>query len=53
MSTGWTLVLLAMTTVIALVLMSWRRRGDIAELGTVSARWIANHRATEPHYAER
>ena len=53
MITLWTLVLLAVAIVIALVLMSWRPRVDTAELGTVSARWIAEHRATESHYEGR
>jgi hypothetical protein len=53
MSTGWTLVFLAVATVIAVVAASWRRRGDPAELGTVSARWIAEHRTTEAHYEGR
>jgi hypothetical protein len=52
MITGWTLLLLA-----ALVLTSvavWRRRrADTTGLGTVSAAWIAEHNATESHYAGR
>lgn len=53
MNTGWMVVLLAVATVIAVVTASWRRRGDTAELGTVSARWIAEHRATEKHRGGR
>ena len=53
MSAGWTLVLMAVGTVIAVVAASWRRRVDAAELGIMSARWIAEHRATESHYAGR
>lgn len=53
MSPGWTLALLAVSVVIAVILGSWRRRVVAAELGTVSAQWIAEHRATEAHYAGR
>ena len=53
MSTGWMLVLVALSIAIALVFISWRRRADTDELGTVSAGWIADYRATESHYAER
>jgi hypothetical protein len=54
MSTGWMLVLLALSTVIVLVFISWRRGAGTDELGTVSAGWIADHRATESHhYADR
>ena len=53
MSAGWTLVILVVATVIAAVAASWRRRVDTAALGTMSARWIAEHRATEAHYAAR
>ena len=54
MSGSWTLVLVAVGIMIAVVTVSWRRRPDAAELGTVSARWIAEHRATESHsYAGR
>jgi hypothetical protein len=52
MSAGWTLVLLLVGAVIA-VGMSWRRRVDTAELGAVSARWIAEQRATDSHYTGR
>ena len=53
MSAGWTLVLLIVSAVIAVIAASWRRRVDTAALGTMSARWIAEHRATEAHYAAR
>jgi hypothetical protein len=53
MSAGWTLVLLAVGTVIAAIIASWHRRVYTAELGTVSARWIAEHRATEARYTGR
>jgi hypothetical protein len=53
MSVGWTLFLTAVGTVIAVVAASWRRRVDAAELGIMSARWIAEHRATESRYAGR
>jgi hypothetical protein len=50
MSAGWTLALLAVGTVIAVVAASWRRRVEAAEFGMMSTRWIAEHRATESHY---
>ena len=53
MSAGWTLVFVAVGLMIAAVTMSWRRRVKIAELGTLSSRWIAEHRATEKHYPGR
>jgi hypothetical protein len=54
MSAGWTLALLAVGTVIAVVTASWRRRVEAAELGTMSTRWIAEYQATESHsYAGR
>jgi hypothetical protein len=53
MSAGWTLVLLAAGIVIAVLAASWRHRVDTAELGTVSAGWLAEHRATDAHYPER
>jgi len=35
------------------VLASWRRRVQLAELGTVSAQWLSEHREYERHYSER
>jgi hypothetical protein len=53
MSAGWTLVLLAVGAVIPVVAAFWRRRIGAAALGTVSPRWVAEQRATEPHDAGR
>ena len=53
MTTGWTVVLLAVGLVLGWVYASWRRRGNTAELGAVSARWIAEHNATESQYTGR
>ena len=50
MSAGWALALLAVGTVVAMVVASWRRRVEAAQLGIMSTRWIAEHRATESHY---
>jgi hypothetical protein len=47
------LVLIAVSSVLALMFISWRRRVGTASLGSVRAGWIAAHRATESHYAER
>jgi hypothetical protein len=53
MTAGWTLVLLAVGTIL-MVAAFWRRRVDAAELGMMSVRWITEHRATESHsYAGR
>ena len=53
MSADSTLVVLAVGTVIAVLVASWRRDLDAAQLGTMSARWIAEHRAAEAHGAGR
>jgi hypothetical protein len=53
MNTGWMVVLLAAGVVIATVALSWRRRINTAELGAVTSRWIAEHRASEPRDAGR
>jgi hypothetical protein len=54
MSAGWALALLAVGTIIAVVVASWRRRVEATELGIMSTRWVAEHRATESHsYAGR
>ena len=53
MSAGWVLVLLAAAAVIAVVASSWRHRIETAELGTVSAAWLAEHRNSGAHYLER
>jgi len=39
------------TTVAALTL--WRRRVQTAELGSVSAQWLSEHRGYDRHYSER
>ena len=49
--TVWIAVLLTATVTAVLVLASWRRRVDMAELGTVSAQWLSEHRGND--YAER
>ena len=48
MSAGWTLVLLLVGALIAAG-MSWRHRAGTTELGTLSAKWIAEQRATNAH----
>ena len=39
--------------VLAVLLLSWRRRVQVAELGTVSAQWLSEHREYDRHYSER
>lgn len=38
--------------VLAVILSrSWRRRVEMAELGTVSEQWLTEHRANDGHYS--
>jgi hypothetical protein len=48
-------IALALTAVASVVigLSSWRNRFDMAQLGTVSQRWLAEQRANDRHYSER
>jgi hypothetical protein len=46
-------LLLSIGVLSAFVFASWRRRIDIAELGTLSARWLAEHRAHDRHERDR
>ena len=45
--TFWLVVLLSVCALGVLVLTSYRRRIDTAELGTVSAQWLSEHRGYE------
>jgi hypothetical protein len=36
----------------AVIISSWRRRVEMAELGTVSEQWLAEQRGND-HYSER
>ena len=51
--TFWIGVLLGACVLAVLVLTSWRRRVQMAELGTVSAQWLSEHRGYDRHYSER
>ena len=35
------------------VLTSWRRRVQMAELGTLSEQWLSEHRGYDQRYSER
>ena len=49
--TVWIGLLLVACVTAVLGLTSWRRRMQMAELGTVSAQWLSEHRGND--YAER
>jgi hypothetical protein len=38
---------------VVIVLASWRRRVEMAELGTVSERWLAEQRMNDRHNSAR
>jgi lysylphosphatidylglycerol synthetase-like protein (DUF2156 family) len=39
--------------VAVIILKSWRRRVEMAELGTVSEQWLAEQRANDRHESAR
>jgi len=49
----WIGLLLAASTLAAIVFMSSRRRLHMADLGSVSAQWLSEHRGYDRHYSER
>jgi len=51
--TLWIGLLLGACVLAGLVLMSWRRHIQIAELGSVSEQWLSEHRGFDRHYSER
>jgi len=51
--TFWIGLLLSACVLAVLVLTSWRRRVQMAELGTVSEQWLSEHRGYDRHYSER
>jgi len=51
--TIWIGVLLTACVIAILVLASWRRRVQMAELGTLSTQWLSEHRGYDRHYSER
>ena len=50
--TLWIGLLLTACVIAVLVLASWRRRVQTAELGSVSAQWLTEHRGYK-HYSDR
>jgi len=51
--TLWIGIVLSVCVLGVLVLTSYRRRGQMAELGTVSAQWLSEHRGYNRHYSGR
>ena len=49
----WIGLLLTACAIAVLVVTSWRRRVQMAELGTVSAQWLSEHRGYDRHYSDR
>jgi hypothetical protein len=49
----WIGLLLACAAIVVFVLPSWRHHVEMAELGTVSEQWLAEHRAHDRHLGER
>ena len=46
-------LLLSACVLAALAVTSWRRRVQMAELGTVSEQWLSEHRGYDRHYSQR
>ena len=44
-------LLLGVGVMAVILLRSWRRRVEMAELGTVSEQWLAEQRANDGHYS--
>jgi lysylphosphatidylglycerol synthetase-like protein (DUF2156 family) len=44
-------LLLGAGAMTVIILRSWRRRVEMAELGTVSEQWLAEQRANDGHYS--
>ena len=51
--TVWIGLLLGACAITVAVLTLWRRRVQTAELGSVSAQWLSEHRGYDRHYSER
>ena len=49
----WIGLLLCAGAVAVIILTSWRRRVEMAELGTVSEQWLAERRANDRHDSQR
>jgi len=51
--TLWGGMLLTVCVLAVLFLTVWRRRVRLAELGTVSAQWLSEHREYDRNYPNR
>jgi hypothetical protein len=51
--TVWIGLLLTACVVALVIVLSWRRRVQMAELGSVSSQWLIEHRGYDRHYSER
>jgi hypothetical protein len=51
--TVWIGLLLSACVLALVIVMSWRRRVQMAELGSVSEQWLIEHRGYDRHYSER
>jgi hypothetical protein len=51
--TIWIGLLLTACVIAVLVVASSRRRVQMADLGTVSAQWLSEHREYDQHYSDR
>ena len=49
----WIGLLLGVCGVAVFVLTSWRRRAQMAELGTLSEQWLSEHRGYDQRHSER
>ena len=53
MITGWLMFFLVVGAAASVLLSSWRRRINLAELGSVSEHWLAEQRSNDRYYSER
>ena len=53
MTVVWIGLLLGAGAMAVIIFMSWRRRVEMAERGTVSDQWLAEQRANDRHDSER
>lgn len=52
-SVVWIGLLLGAGAMAIIIFTSWRRRAEMADLGTVSEQWLAEQRANDRHYSAR
>ena len=53
MNSGWMILGLGIAVVILLLVTSWLRRREVADLGSVSNQWIAEQRLGQGHDSQR